>query len=55
MSYGVGRITLAPQDNVGSLAGDYVELFTGEPATHDAPARSLGPWQYRVYVRGPRD
>jgi cyclomaltodextrinase len=47
--------TLDPAPNVGGLDGEYVELFTDEPATiHAGDTMHLGPWAYRVYVQGPR-
>ncbi len=45
---------LAPAENVGSIAGDYVDLFTGDGLhIEDDQSLSLGPWGYRVFVRGP--
>ncbi len=49
-------VTLNPQDNVGSIDGDYVELFSQAPVTLSAGlSLQLAPWDYRVYVQGPRD
>jgi hypothetical protein len=48
-------VVLDPKPNAGSIAGDYVELFTGAKATIDAGTSvHLAPWEYRVYVRGPK-
>jgi glycosidase len=48
-------VTLTPTENAGSIDGDYVELFSGAPTALAAgQSLSLAPWEYRVYVRGPR-
>lgn len=47
-------VTLTPASNAGVIAGDYVELFTKEKKRVDPGMTTpLGPWEYRVYVRGP--
>jgi alpha-amylase len=47
-------VTLDPQPNAGSIAGTYLELFTEQyVALHAGQTLALGPWDYRVYVRGP--
>lgn len=51
----LGAVVLAPAPNVGSLAGDFVELFDGTAHTLAAGTSvRLPPWGYRVFVRGPR-
>jgi len=48
-------VALAPAANAGTIDGDYVDLFTGEPRSVQAgAAMHLKPWEYRVYVQGPR-
>lgn len=47
-------LTLTPQANAGSITGDWVELFSGATTRlDDGQSLPLGPWAYRVYVRGP--
>lgn len=47
-------LLLMPTDNTGSVDETYKELFTGDEATVlAANALDLGPWDYRVYVKGP--
>jgi glycosidase len=47
-------VVLAPAPNAGPIAGDYVELFTGEHETLAAgQSMHLTGWDYRVYVQGP--
>jgi len=55
------NLVLTPNvENVGSIAGDYTELFSGQKTSigqqgASSHTLSLGPWEYRVYVRGPVD
>jgi len=49
-------LTLEPAANAGSIGGDYVDLFTGLGEHVEAKdAFTLGPWGYRVFVRGPTE
>jgi glycosidase len=49
------EVRLQPGENAGPIGGTYVELFSGTTETlHAGQTLSLGPWAYRVYVRGPR-
>jgi glycosidase len=48
------RVALLPAPNAGSIEGEYVELFSGRAeAIASGAALDLGPWEYRVYVKGP--
>jgi glycosidase len=51
-------VALQPAPNAGSIAGDYVELFTGKKQKIEdggKTAMPLAAWEYRVYVRGPTE
>ncbi len=48
-------VVLEPQPTAGAIDGTYVELFTEqETALYAGQTLALQPWDYRVYVQGPR-
>lgn len=48
-------VTLEPAVNVGGIDGTFVELFSEQTELlHAGKQLALAPWEYRVYVQGPR-
>lgn len=48
-------VTLEPAENVGGIDGTFIELFSEQTELlHAGKQLALAPWEYRVYVQGPR-